>query len=414
MILDPRIRQIPPPGASAHWRAAEPRNLSDLRVLAGIAIDTRREGRLSTREEMTDSPTPDPPAVTWLIRISETFAGISGDIIHALGGEISKKLGNEYFLIKLRDPSAIQHSDAAAFLRWNLPVEHAWPCHPEEMDGFVEKAAQALFRKFGGRQPQAIFMGQLDPSATLRYYKTLASNLRGRTLQLFPAATAAFKEVEAQDSKRQTLFCLVGKEGLFCGMQSPRNSNGFYPGGTKFISQDGPDTISRAGAKIAEALHHLLLHRPLPRKGSHWLELGASPGGMTSELLSRNYKVTAIDRAPLDPRLDRQPGLFFAKLDVAGFHPNSSMHYDAILSDMNGDARDAIGQVSRLSKNLNPGGVVIFTLKTPGATTFLEMTELYRFAVDHAATAGLKLIASTHLTYNRHELTLFFESAPAA
>jgi 23S rRNA (cytidine2498-2'-O)-methyltransferase len=360
-----------------------------------------------------DSPAPAPPPVTWLIRISETFADFSKDIVQSLGGEISKKLGSEYYLIKTRDPAAIHQSDAAGFLRWNLPLEHGWPCHPEEMDGFVEKAAQALFRKFGGRHPQAIFIGQLDPSATNRYYKTLASNLRGRTLQLFPPDIAAFKDVEAQDSKRPTLFCLVGKEGLFCGMQSPKDSNGFYPGGTKYISQNSPDTISRAGAKIAEALHYLLMFRPAPKKGSHWLELGASPGGMTSELLGRKYKVTAIDRAPLDKRLDKQPGLFFALMDVAAFKPNASMHYDAILSDMNGDARDAIKQVSRLSKNLNPGGIVIFTLKTPGVTTFSEMNELFRFAVATAAQAGLKLFAKTHLTYNRHELTLFFESAPA-
>ncbi len=358
--------------------------------------------------------TPVPPSSTWLIRISEVFAEFAANIVTALGGGISKKLGSEYYLIQTQEPGAVHQSEAASYLRWNLPVEHAWPCNPENMAGFVEKAAQAMFRKFGGRHPQAIFIGQLDPSATNRYYKTLASNLRGRTLQLFPPEIAAFKDVEAQDSGRETLFCLIGKEGLFCGMQSPRASNGFYPGGTKYISQSSPDAISRAGAKIAEALHYLLLHRPLPRKGSHWLELGASPGGMTSELLTRGYKVTALDRAPLDKRLDQQPGLHFALLDVAGFKPNASMRYDAILCDMNGDARESIRQVGRLSKNLNPGGLVIFTLKTPGVTTFAALNELYRFAVATAAEAGLGLFAKTHLTYNRHELTLFFESISPA
>jgi 23S rRNA (cytidine2498-2'-O)-methyltransferase len=361
-----------------------------------------------------DSPTPDSPPATWLIRISDTFADFSPEIVTALGAQISKKLGSEYYLIHTRDPGAIQHSDAAGYLRWNLPVDHAWPCNPEKMEGFVEKAAQAMFRKFASRHPQAIFIGQLDPSAPSRYYKTLASNLRGRTLQLFPAEIAAFKDVEAQDSRRPTLFCLVGKEGLFCGMQSPKDSNGLYPGGTKYISQTSPDTISRAGAKIAEALHYLLMYRRMPKKGSHWLELGASPGGMTSELLGRGYKVTAIDRAPLDKRLDKLKDLHFALLDVAGFKPNASMRYEAILSDMNGDAREAIRQVSRLSAHLQTGGLVIFTLKTPGVTSFAEMNELYRDAVATAAVAGLALFAKTHLTYNRHELTLFFGSGPAA
>lgn len=354
------------------------------------------------------------PSVPWLVRISEVFEGFSGDIVAGLSGEISKKLGDEYYLIQTSDPAALQQSEASRFVRWNLPVEHAWPCNPEKMEGFVEKAAQALARKFGERAPQAIFIGQLDPSATNRYYKTLASNLRGRTLQLFPRQIAAFKDVEAQSPALPTLFCLIGKQGLFCGMQSPKASNGLYPGGTKYISQNSPDTISRAGAKIAEALHYLLMHKTLPRKGSHWLELGASPGGMTSELLARGYKVTAIDRAPLDKRLDRHANLTFGLLDVSAFKPNASMRYDAVLSDMNGDPRESIRQVGRLSQNLTTGGLVIFTLKTTGISTFSEINELYRSVIEVAGSVNLELIARTHLTYNRTELTLFFESRSPA
>lgn len=337
------------------------------------------------------------------------FENFSEEIISGLSGIFSKRLGSEYYLIQIENPAALQLADASKFVRWNLPVEHAWPCNPEKMPAFIEKAAQTLLKKFGSRNPQAIFIGQLDPSANNRYYKSLASNLRGRTLQLFPQKVAEFKDVEAQDCDSPTLFCLVGKEGLFCGMQSPKKSNGFYPGGTKYISQNSPDTISRAGAKIAEALHFILMHRSPLRKGSHWLELGASPGGMTSELLARGYKVTAIDRAPLDKRLDRHADLTFGLLDVAAFKPNASMRYDAILSDMNGDPRESIRQVGRLSKNLKNPSWVIFTLKTTGISTYEEINELFESAVATAADEGLKLFAKTHLTYNRNELTLFFE-----
>jgi 23S rRNA (cytidine2498-2'-O)-methyltransferase len=347
--------------------------------------------------------------VTWLIRISEVFAEHSREIIGGLGGTLAKRLGSEYYLLKNTDGFAMRDTDAALLVRWNLPVEHAWPCNPENMEGFVEKAAQALFRKFGARGPQALFIGQLDPSAGPRYYKALASNLRGRTLQLFPEAVASFREVEAQASKRETLFCLVGKEGLFCGMQSPLESNGLYPGGTKYISQNSPDTISRAGAKIAEALHFLAMYRPLPEQGASWLELGASPGGMTSELLARGYQVTALDRAPLDKRLSGHPGLEFSPLDAADFRPTAAMRYDAILSDMNGDPRAALGQVLRLARNLKPGGVVIFTLKTQAITGYGEILQLHRDARKMAVAAGMRVIATTHLTYNRQEVTLFLE-----
>jgi 23S rRNA (cytidine2498-2'-O)-methyltransferase len=232
--------------------------------------------------------------------------------------------------------------------------------------------------------------------------------LRGRTLQLFPPAVAAIKDVEAQLPDRATLFCLVGKEGLYCGMQSPKDSNGFYPGGTKYISQSSPDTISRAGAKIAEALHYLRLYQEVPAAGSHWLELGACPGGMTSELLEREYRVTAIDRAPLDKRLDRKDRLHFILGDVATFEPGTTVSFDAILSDMNGDALEAMSQVARLSKKLKQCGLAIFTLKTSGVASFSEMNDLFNHAIQIAKSSGLLLLAKTHLTYNRLEFTMIF------
>jgi 23S rRNA C2498 (ribose-2'-O)-methylase RlmM len=252
-------------------------------------------------------------------------------------------------------------------------------------------------------------MGPLDPGSPNKYCRSLASNLRGRTLQLFPPLRAA--TAEAQNPDEASLFCLVGKEGLFCGMQSPRAANGFHPGGTKFIGQDSLETISRAGAKIAEALHYLLMYRPPLPAGSHWLELGASPGGMTSELLARDYRVTAVDRAPLDKRLERRPGLTFVRADAAAFLPQQAARYDALLSDLNGDARESIRLVINLSRFLRPEGLVVFTLKTPGAETVSEMIELFNDVVAGATAAGLRLIAKTHLTYNRQEFTLFFERA---
>ena len=348
----------------------------------------------------------------WLIRISQVFGDLTGEILSVLGATVMKKLGSEYYLIQLEDASLLWDSKAAKYLRWKLPVHHAWPCNPEKMPGFVEKAATTLYQKFSDKDFQAIFMGPIEGGLANPYYRKLASNLRGRTLQLFPKEIAGFKEIEAQSSTIGTLFCLVGQEGLYAGVQSPKASNGFYPGGTKFVSQGSSSTISRAGAKIAEALHYLLLDRSLPKPASHWLELGASPGGMTSELLSRGYQVTAIDRAPLDARLDQAGNLRFIQADVADFRPDSKVRFDAILSDMNGGALEAIAQVNRLASSLVKGGLVIFTLKTPGAVNFSEMNELYDEVTQAAAESGLVLVAKTHLTYNRLEFTLFFENSP--
>jgi len=357
-----------------------------------------------------------PTTSHWLIRISEVFGDYTDEILAALSASVVRKLGTEYYLISVADPELLLDSVAAMYLRWKMPLHHSWPCNPEQMPSFVEKAAQALFQKFSGQAVQAIFMGPLDAGLANPYHRKLASNLRGRTLQLFPPEVACFKEIEAQNNGVETLFCLVGKEGLFAGKVTPRAANGFYPGGTKFISQGASDTISRAGAKVAEALHYLMLDRRVPAAGKHWLELGASPGGMTSELLRRDYRVTAIDRAPLDKRLDGAPKLQFILGDVTAYLPKPKVTFDAMMCDMNGDALESITQVSRLAAHLVEGGVVIFTLKTPGAVSFSEINELFATVVQAAAARGLRLFAKTHLTYNRLEFTLFFEkqrNAPA-
>lgn len=358
----------------------------------------------------TSTVPPGPPTLRpWLVRIPEIFAPISTEILSGFGAVSTTRLGQDFFLIKTADPASIRQSGAAPFASWNLPMDHTWPCHPRHMEGFVEKAAQSLWRKFGPLLPQGLFAGQLHPTSRNPYYRALASNLRGRALQLFSGLPAV--SVEDQIPDQPTLFVLAGREGLFSGLQSPLACNGFYPGGSKFIDQDSPSVISRAGAKIAEALHYLRLHRPALPPGSHWLELGASPGGMTAELLSHGYRVTAVDRASLDRRLRHRPELVFTRQDVALFTPAPAQRFQALLCDLNGPALQSIGQVIRLAPFLAPRGLVIFTLKLPRVTTLDEPAALGRAVVATAEAAGLRLFAQTHLTYNRHELTLFFERA---
>ncbi|MFM2197114.1 MAG: hypothetical protein RLZZ505_546 [Verrucomicrobiota bacterium] len=347
-------------------------------------------------------------SATHLIRVSEVFSGLVPEILSILGAEKVKKLGSEFFVFQTETPERITDSPAARFIRWHIPVEHSWPCNPEKMEGFIEKAAQTLYYKFESRHPQTILVGRLDPGSQKPYYKSLASNLRGRTLQVFELPARSPKTADDQNSGKETLFCLIGKEGLYAGIASPKAANGLHPGGTKYIAQNADDTVSRAGAKIAEALHYLTMFRPALPADSHWLELGASPGGMTSELLKRGHQVTAIDRAPLDPRLARHTGLTFILDDVAAFIPPRGARYDAILSDMNGAPRQAIAHVTRLHDFLKPGGLVVFTLKTTGAETIPEIDALEKDILAHAEKGGLKPIARTHLTYNRQEFTMFF------
>lgn len=340
-----------------------------------------------------------------LVRISETFSSWLPELLPALGMEVVKRLGKEYFLVRQSEGGECA---AAACVRWRVPVSHTWPCKPRTTDQFIEKAAQMLAAKFAPFQPQTLLCGAFDPGEPDGYYRKLASNLRGRALQLFPGSEKMPK-ADAQDPGLPSMFCLIGKEGLYAGIATPCEANGFHPGGTKFIKQNAPETISRAGAKIAEALHYLTLHRPVPPQGAHWLELGASPGGMTAELLARGYRVTAVDRAPLDARLHGHAGLVFHRADAAMF-PDPKEPYDAILSDMNGPPRDSLRLLLSRVRHLRPGGLVVFTVKLAGVS-FADLTGLENALLTLAEKARLVRLARTHLTYNREEFTWFFSKA---
>ncbi len=349
---------------------------------------------------MSDFPPPTPR--WWLARLPAVFSDLAADIAPGMdvkGGE------GDYRRIDGPGPEIPVTPDARMFLRWWLPVHHAWPCDPAKTARFVEKAANAVVRKFGAHRPKALLAGAFQPMARGGYFRKLASNLRGRAIQVMPEADARPDSLAPDDP---VVFIMVGRTGLFCGLRTPCQANGFHPGGTRFIRQAGGGVPSRAGAKIAEALHHMRLLMEPPPPGSHWLELGASPGGMTAELTRHGHRVTAIDRAPLHPSLDDNDRVEFIRADVARWKPGATRRHDALLCDMNGPAAASFAEVVRLSDCLRPGAPVIFTLKTAGADDFAKITDSHRLVLATAARAGLRHLQTTHLTYNRREFTVFF------
>jgi len=343
----------------------------------------------------------------WLVRLPEVFADEGAALLRRWSPTGSKCLGSEFHLLKAASAASMTGPEAELFASWRLPVHHSWPCRPRTMPGFVEKAAQALARRFAAAELQTVQVGLLQTGTPNTYYKKLASNLRGRALQLFPKLTGAESDL-APD--RDVLFCLLGPEGVYAGVATPRQANGFRAGGPRSMARSGPDVISRAGAKIEEALDFLRLYRDPPTAGAHWLELGASPGGMTAALLVRGYQVTAVDRAPLDDRLAGVRGLRFVRVDAPDFRCPPGEVYDALLCDLNGEPRAAMGIVGGHSRSLRRGAPVIFTLKLAGVEGVAPALELRDQIEVQARDAGLSLLAQTHLPSNRREFTLVLET----
>jgi len=360
--------------------------------------------------EDTDDGSPAAPG-PWLVRIPEVFAAEGRELLRRWSPSGSTPLGTEFHLLRAVSASVMAGPEARLFTSWRLPIGHSWPCRPRTMEGFVEKAAQGMVRTFGGRSPEAIRVGLLQTGTPNTYYRKLASNLRGRMLQVFPPLPGGGVAEDRPD--RPVLYCLLGPEGVYAGMATPREANGQMPGGVRPAGHGDPDAISRAGAKLEEALHALQGHRALPPAGAHWLELGASPGGMTRALLARAYRVTAVDRAPLDPRLDGARGLTFHRMDAPTFQVPPGEVLDALLCDLNGPATMAMAAVGRQVRSLRPGALVVFTLKLGGVAGVAEAVARRNEVVAQAAVAGLALVAQTHLPSNRREFTLFFETGRA-
>lgn len=92
---------------------------------------------------------------------------------------------------------------------------------------------------------------------------------------------------------------------------------------------DDKSPPSRAFKKLVEALR--VFNLPLP-KGSHCVDLGASPGGWTHVLVTRGCTVTAIDRSPLDASLMRNKRVSFIKGDALTWVPEKPV--DLLVCDV--------------------------------------------------------------------------------
>ena len=166
-------------------------------------------------------------------------------------------------------------------------------------------------------------------------------------------------------------------------------SDGFHPGGTNH-SPTRSDTISRAGAKIAgspplSSAQKNPASRRQPLAGTR-----CQPGRDDRRATGEGIPGDSSGPRPLDKRLTGAPGLQAAVADAATFSPKVRAAYDAILSDLNGDACEAIAHVIRLVEFLTRSCLVVFTLKTPGVATYQELNALESSVLNSAAASGLR------------------------
>ena len=173
-------------------------------------------------------------------------------------------------------------------------------------------------------------------------------------------------------------------------LASPACSSPVPNGDWQFVEdREGPP--NRAYLKLWEAFTRLG-RRPGP--GDLCLDLGASPGGWTWVMANLGAQVVAVDKADLDPRVARLPGVSLQRESAFGLDERSFERVDWLCSDI-------ICYPARLLKLVQrwmAAGRVrnyVCTLKFQGETD-------HETARAFAAIPGSQLF---HLSNNKHELT---------
>lgn len=172
-------------------------------------------------------------------------------------------------------------------------------------------------------------------------------------------------------------------------LASPHCKSPFAAGVVQF--QESPIPPSRAYLKLWEFFTCTGIK---PKAGDRCLELGACPGSWTWVLQGLGAKVTAVDRAPLDPAIAALPNITFLKKDAFAIKPEEFPGLNWIFSDLICTPEKLYTWITPWIE-ANPSLNFVCTLKFQGAA---DPEIIKKFA-------NIKESNICHLYHNKHELT---------
>ena len=188
------------------------------------------------------------------------------------------------------------------------------------------------------------------------------------------------------------LYCLTGQNQILASAQTSSP----LPAGKIAFEEDHVNPPSRAYLKIQEslALFRHYFGTELPAPGQKCFEAGACPGGWTWVLTNLGASVLAVDRAPLDDRLMKNPLVSFQARDAFTIPPQDVGPIDWLFSDVICYPERLYEWVQKwLSSGLCKN--IICTIKMQGGVN-------WEAARAFAQIPGSRVV---HLNYNKHELT---------
>jgi 23S rRNA (cytidine2498-2'-O)-methyltransferase len=253
----------------------------------------------------------------------------------------------------------------------------------------IVKAARALGTSFA-----ALWIEMPDTNDG----KALATLTKPLTVHLERAlrkAGVAFDEAEAPE--RLHVF-FVGGRAAYVGLSSVDNSSRWPMGIARLRMPSG--SPSRSTLKLAEAFMEIVGTRSF-EPGTTAVDLGASPGGWTWQLVQRGFMVTAVDNGPMDAALLDSGQVRHRRDD--GFHYRPPEPVAWMVCDM----VESPSRIAHLvSRWLAEGWCreSVFNLKLPMKKRWEEV-ERCRAIIDEALGGGGYYLRLKQLYHDREEVT---------
>jgi 23S rRNA (cytidine2498-2'-O)-methyltransferase len=352
---------------------------------------------------------------TFLVTSSDEFENAARAELRRYDSKL--KLGDSLepglFLVS----SQLDWDDFAAIVGQEPPIyaRHLFPVHATVALSKTETDLDQL----AGAVEQLPRLAELAEDTPFSVQARLFEEIEGQALS-YPYTPFAIKERLAAVIRRKTgavenirepveILSMVGSQGkAYLGLSPVELNLSDWPGGMRRLAKRDAQ-ISRAELKLQEALEVFEVELPT---GGEALDLGAAPGGWTRLLLEAGLRVTAIDPADLDPRLQKYAGQLSHYRGHAERFLQSALadksrlgSYAVLVSDVRMDASMAAHLMVDFAPLLAPDGLAITTLKLPHESAKLKPAHLVEQALSILRQTYPQLRAR-QLFHNRSEITV--------
>ncbi|WP_445767241.1 23S rRNA (cytidine(2498)-2'-O)-methyltransferase RlmM [Rheinheimera sp.] len=241
--------------------------------------------------------------------------------------------------------------------------------------------------------------------------KTLSTLARKLTVPLRQALRQAGVML-AKEQKRAPvlhLFLLSGQQG-YIGLSYPENNSPLENGIMRLkFPNEAP---SRSTLKLEEAFLQFIPKHEWDKRlggGLNAVDLGASPGGWTYQLVKRSMMVTAIDNGPMAESLLETGQVKHLTVDGFKFEPQKKNVYWVVC--------DMIEQPQRVAQRMGDWLIngwcqeAIFNLKLPMKKRYETVTEILAQLEQRLVDADIKFrLQVKHLYHDREEVTVHVQN----